>query len=375
MTSIHPITKKTDSEMITDATSTSTVATSTVVTSTVATSPRRGLANIGNTCYLNSAFQALRYSKPFAAYFGSDAWRAHSHPDRNGYALAEETSVVLRALADTTITARMVAPSKFVREFVRFAGEINDDIRFGAQADAAEAIQILLDGLHTQQAREVSMKIRGEPKTPEAAEYIKSLESWASFYHKEYSPIAENFYGQTRTRIVCACGESSARYEPWGVFKAPIPGAEKAGAPAPTLQACIAAALEAETLDDYTCDKCNKKGSSRMSRTISRFPNQMVLCLKRFTNMGAKVRARIPYDPDIVDLSEWLAWPTLQPARDARYRVYATVEHMGSSRFGHYVMRARESDTWLVYDDGNCSVSSIGGAAGPDTYILFLERI
>jgi ubiquitin C-terminal hydrolase len=103
----------------------------------------------------------------------------------------------------------------------------------------------------------------------------------------------------------------------------------------------------------------------------------MVLCLKRFTNTGAKVRARIPYDPDIVDLSEWLAWPTLQPTRDARYRVYATVEHMGSSRFGHYVMRAREgtADTWLVYDDGNCSVSSIGGAAGPDTYILFLERI
>jgi ubiquitin C-terminal hydrolase len=221
------------------------------------------------------------------------------------------------------------------------------------------------------------MKIRGEPKTPEAAEYIKSLESWARFYHKEYSPIAEHFYGQTRTRILCECGASSAHYEPWGVFKAPIPGAEKAGAPAPTLQACIAAALEAETLDDYTCEKCKKKGAARMDRTISRFPSHMVLSLKRFTNMGAKVRARIPYDPDAVDFSDWLAWPTLQPARDARYRVYATVEHMGSSRFGHYVMRARDptDGTWLLYDDGNCSVSPVGGAAGPDTYILFLERL
>jgi len=336
--------------------------------------PRRGLGNIGNTCYLNSAFQALRYSRPFAAYFGSDAWRAHRHEDRKGYELAEETHNVLAALADTATTARMVVPSKFVREFVRFAGEINDEIRFGAQADAAEAIQILLDGLHTQQAREVSMKIRGEAKTPEAAEYIKSLESWASFYHKEYSLIAENFYGQTCTRIVCECGAASAHYEPWGVFKAPIPGAEKAGAPAPTLQACIAAALEAETLDDYTCEKCHKKGVARMNRTISRFPSQMVLCLKRFTNTGAKVRARIPYDPDAVDFSEWLAWPTLQPARDARYRVYATVEHMGSSRFGHYVMRARDGDSWLLYDDGNCSASPVGGVAGPDTYILFLER-
>jgi ubiquitin C-terminal hydrolase len=286
-------------------------------------------------------------------------------------------------MADTTSTARAIAPSKFMREFVKFAVEINDEIRFGAQADAAEAIQILLDGLHTQQAREVSMKIRGEAKTPEAAEYIKSLESWASFYHKEYSPIAENFYGQTRNRMVCECGAASARYEPWGVFKVPIPGADKPGAPAPTLQACIASALEAETLDDYTCDTCKKKGTVRMDRTISRFPSHMILCLKRFTNTGNKVRARIHYDPDSVDFSDWLAWPTLQPARDARYRVYATIEHMGSSRFGHYIMRAREpsskdgsgTDTWLVYDDSNCLVSPVGGVAGPDTYTLFLERI
>jgi ubiquitin C-terminal hydrolase len=356
MTSTHlPVTMKTDTE--------------------IPALPHRGLGNIGNTCYLNSAVQALRYSRPFATYFTSDAWRAHRHPEKKGHALAEETAGLLTALADTTTSASMVVPAKFVRAFVNFAGEINDEIRFGAQADAAEAIQILLDGLHTQQAREVSMKVRGDAKTPEAAEYIKSLESWSTFFHKEYSPIVENFYGQTRTRIVCTdCHAASTRYEPWGVFKVPIPGAEKAGAPAPTLQACIAAALETETLDDYTCDTCKKKGVARIDHSISRFPSHMVLCLKRFTNTGAKVRARIPYDPDEVDMSEWLAWPTLQPARDARYRVYATIEHMGSSRFGHYVSRTR-SDSWLLYDDARCATSPVGGAAGPDTYVLFLERI
>lgn len=333
-----------------------------------------GLANTGNTCYLNSAVQALRYSRPIADYFGTDKWRAHRHPERKGHDLAEETAALLAAMSGP----KVIVPAKFVRSFVSFAGEFNDEIRFGAQADAAEAIQILLDGLHTQQAREVAMKIRGEAKTPETAEYIKSLESWASFYRKEYSPIAEHFYGQTRTRIVCTCGASTARYEPWGVFKAPIPGAEKPGAPAPTLQACIAAALESEILDDYTCEKCGKKGSVSMDRSISRFPSHMVLSLKRFTNTGAKVRARIPYDPDAVDFSDWLAWPTLQPARDARYRVYATIEHMGSSRCGHYVMRARDpvtTDKWLLYDDSNCMASPVGGVAGPDTYILFLERL
>jgi ubiquitin C-terminal hydrolase len=47
---------------------------------------------------------------------------------------------------------------------------------------------------------------------------------------------------------------------------------------------------------------------------------------------------------------------------------------MGSTRFGHYVMRARDKGEWLIYDDGAVHPSPIGGGAGPDTYMLFLER-
>lgn len=347
------------------------------------TLPRRGLANVGNTCYLNSAIQALRYSRPFVQYFGSDAWLAHRHPDRKGYALAGELVSMLGALnASDSPTApaapvgsRMVIPSKFVREFITFGHELNEEIRYGAQADAAEAIQILLDGLHTQQAREVCMTVRGEATSPDMVEYIKALESWATFFRKEYSPIVENFYGQTQTRITCTeCGERSVRYEPWGVLKAPIPGADKVGAPAPTLRDCIAAAFASETLDDYTCEKCKKKGSARIEHSISRLPQYLILSLKRFTNTGAKVRARIAYDPCNISFSDWRAWNSLQAEGAAHYRVYATVEHLGTSHGGHYIMRARDGADWMVYDDSMCAPSAIGGDAAPDTYMLFLER-
>jgi ubiquitin C-terminal hydrolase len=338
------------------------------------TLPRRGLANIGNTCYLNSAIQALRYSRPFAEYFGSDAWLAHRHPDRKGHALAGELAKMLSEL-NAPAGGRMIIPSKFVREFIIFGNELNEEIRFGAQADAAEAIQILLDGLHMQQAREVCMTVRGDPTTPDMVEYIKGLESWASFFRKEYSPIVENFYGQTQTRITCTdCGEKSVRYEPWGVLKAPIPGADKVGAPAPVLRDCIAAAFSSETLDDYTCDKCNKRGSARIEHSISRLPQYLILSLKRFTNAGAKVRARIGYDPTNISLAEWRAWSSLQSASQAQYRLYATIEHLGTSHGGHYIMRARDGADWMVYDDGMCAPSAVGGDAAPDTYMLFLER-
>lgn len=338
------------------------------------TTTARGIANIGNTCYLNSAIQALRATPAFASYFCGDTWRAHSDDSRKGAELTKETAAVIAELCATG--ARTLVPGKFVRSFVAAASEINDEIHYGAQADCAEAIHILLDMLHTHLAREVVMNIRGEARSPAAAEYIKSLESWAAFFHKEYSPLLDMFYGQTRSRVVCErCAATSDRYEPWNVLSLPIPGADKAGAPAPTLHECLAARFADEKLDDYECSRCRDKVPAKIEHTLSRFPQYLIVSLKRFTNAGAKVRARIPYDDTDVDLSDWRAWTGLQPREAAQYRVYATIEHLGSSRMGHYIMRGRSSsDSWLVYDDASVHPSPIGGAAGPDTYVLFLEK-
>jgi ubiquitin C-terminal hydrolase len=334
---------------------------------------RHGLANIGNTCYLNSAIQALGRFKPFADYFGTDKWKIHRHPDRKGHDMAGHLAEIVTALHQPG--TQIIIPSKFVRAFVEFAHEINDEIQLGAQADAAEAVQILLDGLHMQQAREVRMDISGTVVTIDQAAYIKSLESWSTFFHKEYSPLIEHFYGQTQTSVICAaCKATSTRYEPWGVLKLPIPGAEKQGSPAPSFNECIAAAVASETLDDYVCSACSVRGPAAMNHAISHFPKHMIVSLKRFTNAGSKVRARIPYDPNSIDMSPYRAWASIQG--EANYRVLSTVEHMGGNRGGHYCMRTRESDnSWLVYDDGRCGPSPIGGDAGPDTYMLFLEML
>jgi ubiquitin C-terminal hydrolase len=338
-----------------------------------ATPSRHGLTNAGNTCYLNSAVQLLRHADPFVTLFGTEAWARWRHENRKGLALADETASLIEVL--TKPGDAPVHSHKFARAFINFAREINDEITFGAQADAAEAIQILLDGLHTHIAREVRMDIQGSTQTTAQREMRQSLDSWASFYRKEYSALVEHFYGQTQTTVICGgCGARSTRYEPWCVLKLPIPGAEKAGAPAPTLHECLAANFATEKLDDYACDACKVRGPATMEHALSRFPEFLIVSLKRFTNLGAKVRARIPYDADQVVLTDWRAWPSLQGPQ--RYRVTATVEHLGSSRGGHYCARGRADDgSWQMYDDMSVSPVGMGGAAGPDTYILLLQRI
>ena len=131
--------------------------TTTLSMASESTPAARGIANIGNTCYLNSAIQALRYTPAFAEYFCSDAWKAHSHDSRKGAELTKETAAVVAELCSTG--QKTLVPGKFVRSFVAAASEINDDIHYGAQADCAEAIHILLDMLHTHLARDHRLPI------------------------------------------------------------------------------------------------------------------------------------------------------------------------------------------------------------------------
>jgi ubiquitin carboxyl-terminal hydrolase 8 len=300
---------------------------------------------------------------------GTEAWKKHLPAEAKWGGLVTATADLVTSLGAPGTD--LINPSGFVKEFITYARTVNEDIRFGRQADADEAIELLMDALHTSLGREVNMNLVGTPLTTDQKELIQSLTGWTTYFKKAYSPFVENFFGQTQTKIVCEqCKTCSTRYEPWSMLKLPIPGADKVGNPAPSLADCITAAFRTEHLDDYSCDKCAKKGPANIITTISRFPQHLILVLKRYTNAGSKVRARIAYDAESVPLAPWRTW-SLQGTPS--YRVMSTLEHLGGSGSGHYVMRNRESDGWWLYNDGR--VHKTDGASGPDTYILFLEQI
>lgn len=333
-----------------------------------------GLANVGNTCYLNSAIQALRFSRPIANLFSTDAWRRYEHPDRKEHTLATATAGLLAEMSTTTSKPWCI-PIPFARAFIAYARDFSCYFSHGSQADSAEAVQILLDALHTYLAREVHMTVRGDPTLPEEKELVAAYNSWTGFFRKEYSALSDAFYGQTQTRVRCTgCGATSTRYEPWSILKLPIPGGNTNGSVAPTLDDCLTAALADDAIEDYACDACSTRGPARLEHAISRFPDQLILCIKRFTNTGQKIRGRIVYDPDCINLSAHCAWPTLQDPAEATYIVRSTIEHLGTSHSGHYCMRTRASDSWYLVDDVRVQVFGPGGIASADTYMLFLER-
>jgi ubiquitin C-terminal hydrolase len=339
-----------------------------------------GLANLGNTCFLNVVLQALRHSPPIISIFLTNKFIVPREESNR-----KQLLTAFQTLMCDFWTVRAppgAKPSLVPRGFFHHLHTVlreTDDYwyRPGEQSDAAEALQYILNSLHDAMYRRVRMEMAGSASSDEERSHMKAITSWTEFFSKEYSPIISNFNGQYQIKITCTkCGNVSERYEPWLMLKAPIPGADVVGGPAPTMKVCLDAAFDSETIEDYACDHCKMKTRATKTERISRLPPITIVSIKRFTNAGHKVRGLIPWDLDEFDFAPWMAFhrdPFSHGSVHSTYTTYAIIEHHGSSHGGHYHMFARHSNnTWYDYDDNSVTKVNPDCVITSDSYIALM---
>ncbi len=334
-----------------------------------------GLLNLGNTCFLNACLQALARCPPLVEYLLKD--RTKTPATRIESKKGPLLSAMQTFLADVEGKTGVYRPTGVVQALLHVISACEDDwYRPRQQADAAECIQYLLDGLHDAVYRTVRITVHGEATTKEQRDQVAALESWGRFFSKEYSPVVEHFYGQYQISIQCrTCRHVSTRYEPWMMLKLPIPGGDVAGSEAPSFETCMDKAFAPEAIPDYACDICKSKQPATMTTRISKLPNILLLTFKRFINTGAKIRGQIDWDLDALSLKPWCAFDrcpfTDKKMRDS-FRTFAVIEHVGSSRGGHYRMFARDAGSWIDADDESVRPVDVGSVVTPDSYVVFL---
>jgi len=338
-----------------------------------------GLANLGNTCFLNVILQALRLSPAIGDMFLKFPTREPvlRKDSKKGEFVVEFRTLMLdfwRKAPAIGPTPSMI-PRRFMSELHRTIRDSGEDwYHPGQQSDAAEALQYVLDSLHNGMSRRVAMDVIGDASTPEETSHTQAIRSWGTFFAKEYSPIVNFFYGQVQIRIVCStCGTSSERYEPWLMLKAPIPGASRGSL---TLHTCLDAMFADEIIDDYDCDTCGGKHKATIRTKISRLPPVTIVTMKRFTNSGQKLRGHITWDVNSFDFAPWLAFRRDPFSGDeaplSEYVTYAVVEHLGSTRGGHYQMYARQGEVWNEYDDSSVRSVDPERVVTSDSYIAIM---
>ena len=334
-----------------------------------------GLVNLGNSCFLNSVIQSLRYCTDFSNYFTSGAYMAHLKNDRPTAAIVEETADVFKGMWNGDVRARAsMAPRGFVASSARISSQSPtfEELFRGGQEDSAEALTFVLDAIHEGVSRKVKMDVVGTPKTSEDVHQIKALQAWSEFYAKGYSPVVEQFFGQLMTATICRnCKNKHSRFDPWMMIKAPIDAAAGNNQP---LSACIDKAFDKEVVDDYECENCKTRGQVDLEHTISKLPPVIILSLKRFDNNNNKIRTKIDIDLDKTDFAKWISFPSVAKHISTEYTIFAAIEHHGGSRGGHYLSYAKHNGAWISYDDQQISDVPTDRVINNDTYVLFMTR-
>ncbi|KAJ3699039.1 hypothetical protein LUZ61_002744 [Rhynchospora tenuis] len=303
-----------------------------------------GLANLGNTCFLNSVLQCLTYTEPFAAYLQSGK---HKNSCRTaGFcALCALQNHVMTALQSS---GKILSPFDLVKNLRC----ISRNFRNSRQEDAHEYMVHLLESMHK------CCLPSGVPSESPSA-YEKSL-------------VHKIFGGRLRSQVKCTqCQFCSNKYDPFLDLSLEIVKAE-------TLRKALSNFTAVEKLDggekQYQCQKCKQKVRALKQLTIHKPPHVLTVHLKRFSAYmpGHKIDKKVEFEP-FLDLKPFVSDPN---EGNLKYVLYGVLVHAGwSTHSGHYYCFVRTSSgMWHSLDDNQVRQVSEKTVLAQKAYMLFYVR-
>lgn len=104
-----------------------------------------GLANLGNSCYMNSSLQCLLHIIPLTKYLLSGQYKSEINTENRDGTKGELLSSYAALIQDMYLdAASSIAP----QSFKRILGKYNEEYAGFMQQDAHELIEFLLDKFH-----------------------------------------------------------------------------------------------------------------------------------------------------------------------------------------------------------------------------------
>ncbi|KAG9244656.1 hypothetical protein BJ878DRAFT_542082 [Calycina marina] len=187
-----------------------------------------GLANLGNTCYMNSALQCVRSVEELTKYFlngDSVSEINEDNPLGNHGEVARVYGRLLKAIyADGAPTS--VVP----RDFKNIIGRYAPSFSGYGQQDSQEFLGFLLDGLQEDLSRVKKKPYIEKPDStddminnPEAIRRM-AAEVWEISKKRDDSVIADLFTGMYKSTVVCpVCDKVSITFDPFNNLTLQLP--------------------------------------------------------------------------------------------------------------------------------------------------------
>ncbi|CAF1581464.1 unnamed protein product [Rotaria magnacalcarata] len=290
-----------------------------------------GLANIGNTCFMNSAIQCLSNIPKLTEWARKQQLSNHKKAVTLAY-----TSLIKSMWSGENSS---VTPHEIKKRVSQHAPIFSDY----AQKDSHEFMNSLLNAIHS--------------------EFVENDSS-----HEQSSIVTDLFRIQTESRVICLhCNMHDAIEETTYCLPLPL-GCESTV----TLEMLLDEFLKEEPLDgEYYCSYCQELHLAKHKTSLSQpLPSVIIVQLKRFT-----------FDDTDDKLDTFVKYPVqnwkVDGSNNSLYDLAAVSMHVGNLKRGHYTTFARlnGSGQWYYFNDSNIEpLNDTSCLVNRDAYVLVYLR-
>jgi len=329
-----------------------------------------GLANLGNTCFLNSCIQVLNHTYELHFLIESNTKRNNNIDN----IILSEWNELRELMWSGNGT---ISPNKFVHTVHRIAKEKNRDMFTGwVQNDITEFLIFLMDCMHNSLSRKLTLKISGKAENQTDKLALVCYQLLKTVYSKEYSEIMDLFYGIYVTSINSADNKKTHSIKPEHFFVLDLQifhGNEIC----PTIYDCFDLFVKPECMSGENAwfnEKTGQKEDIQKSIAFWNLPNILVITLKRFSPDGTqKINNVIQFPVENLDLSKYVKGynPTSYV-----YDLFGVCNHMGGVSGGHYTAFVKNvAGQWIHFNDSCVElVTDANLLISPMAYCLFYRK-
>jgi ubiquitin C-terminal hydrolase len=331
-----------------------------------------GLANLGNSCYLNSCMQVLSHTYELNTFLSNENSK-YKHflkkiPDS---VVLLEWDKLREMLWSNNCT---IAPHGFINTIRHVAAIKQRDLFMGYQQnDVQEFLLFIIDCFHTALSREVDMQITGESKSDIDNLAVTAYKMMQNMYKKDYSDMLNIFYGIHVSQITNAETNEvmSMSAEPFSVISLSIPGKQN-----PSLFDCFDLYCDKELLSGENAwfnDKTGNKESAKRNIIFWSLPNIMIIDLKRSKVNNKKLHTLVDIPIENVDFSKYVKGYN---SVSYIYDLYGVCNHSGGGGGGgHYFAYIKNANgKWYNFNDTTVNEIQADKVISAMSYCLFYRK-
>lgn len=326
-----------------------------------------GLANCGNSCYLNSCMQIISHTYELNDFLNNENYKKKLNNNADSILLLEWDKLRELMWSKNCI----ISPMGYVCAVKKVALLKNRDLfTDSSQNDIQEFILFIIDSFHSALSREVDMQVVGLPTNNMDKLAQSCYKMMCEMYHKNFSEILDIFNGIHISTITANNDVLSITPEPFFAINLSIPKIKT-----PSIYDCFDHYCKREELTGENAwfnEKTNEKQDVEKGIVFWNLPKILIIDLKRWDEHGRKIHTKVNAPLEELNLSKYVKgyYPETYV-----YDLYGVCNHYGGNDGGHYTAYIKNAnEKWYEFNDTFVTEISTSKIITQNSYCFFYRK-